>query len=40
MIKEFGNFLQTSRKYMPIYITNEEMEEYCRTRLGYTIKND
>lgn len=40
IIKEFGNFLQTSRKYMPIYITNEEMEEYCRARLGYTIKND
>ena len=37
--KEFGNFLQNSRKYMPAYITNEEIEEYCRKRLGDTIRN-
>lgn len=37
--KEFGNFLQTSRQYMPIYITNEEIEEYCRKRLGDIMKN-
>lgn len=37
--KEFGNLLQTSRQYMPVYITNEEIEEYCRKRLSNTTRN-
>ena len=38
-LKEFGNLLQNSRKYMPIYITDREIEEYCRKRFGDIIKN-
>lgn len=37
--KELGKFLQISRQYMPIYITNEEIEEYCRTILNSTTEN-
>lgn len=37
--KEFWNFLQNARQYMPTYITDKEIEEYCRQRLGNTVRN-